>query len=244
MREKKRPDRGLPDAEAVKTPDELVSAIASAIGEPPRTRILFSLLDGQARTSTELSLIADVSPSTTSVHLERLRKVRLVKVVTRGKHRFYSLLSTDVVRALEGLVVLAGTLRSTPTNTTDVRVRVARICYDHLAGRLGVDLHDKLRAMRWLTVNGNEAYVLTPEGTESLARLGVDVDSLRLSRRHLASSCLDWSERRPHLAGALGAALLNLALKREWVTRDPDRKALEVTPLGRRELLFLFGVRI
>ena len=245
MGSKKRLDFGSPDVgQLIQTSDDAVSAIASAIGEPARARILYSLLDGQARTSTELSLVADVSPSTTSVHLERLRRVWLVKVVTRGKHRFYSLAGEDVARALEGLSLLAGTIRPKFASTTDVRLRVARTCYDHLAGRLGVGLHDKLQVMQWITTSSSEAYELTSEGTKSLENLGVDIEALRCSRRNFASPCLDWSERKPHLAGALGSALLDLALKKEWLTRDPGSRALQVTDHGRRELLCLFGLEL
>lgn len=224
-----------------------VSAIAAAIGEPARARILYCLVDGHARTSTELSVVAEVSPSTTSVHLDRLRAARLVKVLAQGKHRFYSLAGSDVARALEGLSVLAGGSRDKFVSCTPSRLRVARTCYDHMAGAVGVLLHDRLKALGWLSArsrDGDRAYDLTIDGTTALESLGIEVEAARRLRRRFACACLDWSERRPHLGGALGAALLKAALKRRWVTQDLDCRALTVTSLGRREMLTRFGLRI
>jgi DNA-binding transcriptional ArsR family regulator len=224
--------------------NDAVSTIAAAIGEPARTRILYSLVDGQARTSTELSVVADVSPSTTSVHLEKLKEARLVKVLVQGKHRFYSLAGPDVARALEGLSVLAGSDRPKIISSAPSRLRVARTCYDHLAGRLGVLIHDRLQALRWLAIGGDHAYGLTVDGTKALEGLGIEVDAIHALRRRFASPCLDWSERRPHLGGALGAALLKLALKRKWVVQDLDSRALEITRQGRCELVNRFGLQL
>jgi DNA-binding transcriptional ArsR family regulator len=131
--------------------DAAVSTIAAAIGEPARARILYCLVDGQARTSTELSVVADVSPSTTSVHLDRLKTAHPVNVLVQGKHRFYSLAGPDVDRALEGLSVLAGGTRVKFAPSTPSRLRVARTCYDHMAGTLGVLLHDRFKALGWLS---------------------------------------------------------------------------------------------
>ncbi|MPY91354.1 MAG: helix-turn-helix domain-containing protein [Luteitalea sp.] len=216
--------------------DAPVSSIAAAIGEPARARMLYCLLDGRARTATELAVVADVAPSTTSAHLQRLEKQRLVKVVVQGKHRYYSLESADVAAALEALSVLAG--RSAPAlvpNTPD-RLHAARTCYDHIAGTLGVLLHDRLKELDWLSTAGDREYDLTRAGVTGLEALGVDVDATRALRRRFATACLDWSERRYHLAGALGAALLAIALRRKWIVRDLDSRILTVTPVGRREL--------
>ena len=227
--------------------DAAVPEIAAAIGEPARARILYALVDGRARTSTELSVVAGVSPSTTSVHLDRLRRVDLVRLVAQGKHRFYSLGGPDVARALEGLSVLAGGNRDTFVPTTPNRLRLARTCYDHLAGAVGVLLHDRLKTLGWLSTGskGKDAvYDLTADGANALQRLGIDVDAARAVRRRFACPCLDWSERRPHLAGALGAALLKLALKRRWLVQDLDSRALDLTAHGRREMQARFGLRV
>lgn len=222
-----------------------VSAIAAAIGEPARARILYSLVDGHARTSTELSVVANVSPSTTSVHLDRLRAAHLVTVLARGKHRFYSLAGHDVARALEGLSVLAGRSQAKFVPRTPSRLRLARTCYDHMAGTFGVMLHDRFKALGWFSVRSTGAdYDLTSAGITGFGHLGVDVQRARTLRRRFACACLDWSERRPHLGGALGAAVLNVALRKKWVTQDLDSRALEVTTFGRREMLSRFGLQI
>jgi DNA-binding transcriptional ArsR family regulator len=227
--------------------DVAVSRIASAIGEPARARMLLCLMDGHARTATELAVVAEVSPSTASVHLQRLKAERLVKLHAQGKHRFYSLEGRDVARALEGLSVLAGSARSKFEPSTPSRLRAARTCYDHLAGALGVSLHDRLAALGWIAAHRKRdavAYEVTERGEKSLAALGVDVEATRALRRQFAHACLDWSERRPHVGGALGAALLHVALDRKWVVQHLDSRALDVTPRGRRELLARLGLHV
>jgi DNA-binding transcriptional ArsR family regulator len=226
--------------DAMNHPDAAVSRIAAAIGEPARARMLYSLLDGHARTSTELATVAEVTPSTASAHLNRLKEERLVKVFVQGKHRYYSLDSRNVASALEGLSVLAGGWSSKFVPNTPNKLRAARTCYDHMAGTLGVLLHDRFTAMKWI----GAGYELTPLGTKAFETLGVDVDETRALRRRFAYACLDWSERRPHLGGALAAAVLKIALKRRWVAQDLDSRALDVTGLGRRELLARFAVRM
>jgi len=222
--------------------DVAVSRIAAAIGEPARARMLFSLVDGHARTSTELAIVADVSPSTASVHLNRLRAEHLVKVHVQGKHHYYSLEGPNVASALEGLSVLAGRSREKFVPNTPSRLRAARTCYDHLAGTVGVSLHDRFKTLRWLS--GDIAYDLTPDGRKAFEALGIDLEATRALRRRFAYACLDWSERRPHVGGALAAAILKVALKRKWVTQDLDSRALGITNLGRREMLTRFGLRI
>ncbi len=229
--------------------DAAVSRIAAAIAEPARARILLCLMDGHARTSTELAVVAGVSPSTTSVHLHRLEKAHLVKVVAQGKHRFYSLADPDVATTLEGLVVLAGGPRRDFMPTTPTRLRAARTCYDHMAGMVGVALHDRFKALGWLasesSSNGKDnAYGVTQAGAKAFEMLGIDLEATRTLRRRFACPCLDWSERRPHVGGALGAALLKVALQRKWVIQELDSRALQVTSLGRREMSARFGVQI
>jgi DNA-binding transcriptional ArsR family regulator len=230
--------------------DSAISRVASAIGEPARARMLCSLMDGHARTSTELAIVAEVSPSTASVHLQRLAAERLVRVAAQGKHRYYSLEGPHVARLLEGLSVAAGDgpWRNQFVPNTPSRLRAARTCYDHMAGSLGVALHDRLQALGWLTrhdATGRDTgttYDVSAAGIKALGALGVDVEEVRGLRRRFAFGCLDWSERRPHIGGALGAALLAVALKRKWLRQDLDSRALEITLLGRRELLARFGV--
>jgi len=226
--------------------DAAASSIAAAIGEPARARMLYSLVDGHARTSTELAVAADVSPSTASVHLNRLKAVRLVTVLAQGKHRYYSLAGANVAAALEALSVLAGGSRDTFVPGTPGRLRAARTCYDHIAGTLGVSLHDRFTALGWLSAGavGANGYDLTPHGAKAFDALGIDVVATRALRRRFAYACLDWSERRPHVGGAIGAALLHVALKRRWVIQDLDSRALSVTKVGRREMLARFGLPV
>lgn len=227
--------------------DDAVSGIAAAIGEPARARMLFCLMDGHARTSTELSVVADVSPSTASIHLNRLKAAHLVNVLAQGRHRFYSLGGPDVAGALEGLSVLAGGWRAKFVPHTPSRLRAARTCYDHMAGTIGVLLHDRFKALGWLSDSskgGDRGYDLIPAGTKAFEGLGIDIDVARALRRRFACACLDWSERRPHVGGALGAALLKDALKRKWVVQDLDSRTLRITSLGRREMLTRFGLHV
>ena len=225
--------------------DLAVSKVAAAIGEPARVRMLYSLIDGHARTGTELAVVADVSPSTASVHLKRLKAERLVKVLVQGKHRYYSLGGANVARALEALNVIAAPLRDQFMPTTPSQLLLARTCYDHMAGKLAVLLHNRLRKNGWLSVAQDvkgAAYDVTREGVKALTSVGVDLEEARTVRRRFAYACLDWSERQPHLGGALGAALLALATKKKWVVRDLDSRALSLTNLGRREFRSRFGL--
>ncbi|HEX3913488.1 MAG TPA: helix-turn-helix transcriptional regulator [Steroidobacteraceae bacterium] len=221
--------------------DVQISGIAATIGEPARARMLYCLLDGHARTSTELGIVAEVSPSTASVHLARLKDHQLVKVLAQGKHRYYSLKDADVAQALEALSVVAGSnLPRFVPNTPD-RLRTARTCYDHMAGEVAVALHDRLWTLGWLrdAAPDRNLYELTEAGVEGLSSLGIDPDLLLAMRRRFAYACLDWSERKPHIGGALGSALLKLALRKKWVTQDFNGRGLGLTQIGRREMALL-----
>jgi DNA-binding transcriptional ArsR family regulator len=222
------------------------ASIAAAIGEPARARMLYSLLDGHARTSTELALVGEVSPSTASVHLARLKEQGLVKVLCQGKHRYYSLEGESVARALEALTVLAVGTRRNFVPGTPHHLRSARTCYDHMAGQLAVLLRDRFEKLNWLSAGHSQedGYELTAEGTKALAALGIDVGAVRSLRRRFAYACVDWSERRPHIGGALGHAILKVALKHEWFVQDLDSRALTLTARGRHQIQARFGLRI
>jgi DNA-binding transcriptional ArsR family regulator len=224
--------------------DHAVSRIAAAIGEPARARMLYCLLDGRARTSTELAMVAEVTPATASVHLNRLKTQRLLNVLAQGKHRYYSLEGANVAAALEALSVLAGGSRDVFVPNTPNPLRAARTCYDHIAGTLGVSLHDRFKALGWLSAGSSldNAYELTPRGMKAFEALGIDIEATRTLRRRFAYACVDWSERRPHIGGAVGAALLSLSLKRKWVIQDLDSRALTLTRAGRREMHARFGL--
>jgi DNA-binding transcriptional ArsR family regulator len=223
-----------------------VAGIAAAIGEPARARMLYCLLDGHARTSTELAIVGEVSPSTASVHLSRLKEQGLVKVLSQGKHRYYSLEGESVARALEALTVVAGGMRQKFVPGTPTHLRSARTCYDHMAGLLAVTLRDHFEKLNWLSSDSGaaDAYDLTEEGRKAIAALGIDVDAMRSLRRRFAYACVDWSERQPHIGGALGHALLQLALSQKWLVQALDSRALTLTALGRRQLQTRFGLKI
>lgn len=221
-------------------PDLRAAHVAAVIGEPARARMLYALMDGRARTSTELAVLAGVSPSTASIHLKRLAETALVKSVAQGKHRYYTLHSDHVGSVLEGLNLLGGNRKKFSPTTPD-GLRAARTCYDHIAGSLGVALHDRLLSLGWLS--GDSDYELTSAGAGGFQKLGLDLATLP-ARRRLAYGCLDWSERRPHLAGSLGAAMLALALRRKWLERDLNGRALWITRIGRQELRTRFALQL
>ena len=224
-----------------------VSRVAAAMGEPARVRMLSCLLDGRARTSTELAIVGGVGPSTASAHLARLQRERLVAVVAQGTHRYYRLAGPDVAAALESVSAVAGRPVGAFAPTAPARLRTARTCYDHMAGAVAVAWHDRLLALRWLAPDPRAAgggYAISARGVAGVEALGIDVDVARAQRRRFAYACLDWSERRPHVGGALGAALLALAVRRRWVEVDLDSRVLTLTRLGRRELHARFGVAL
>ncbi|CAB3854056.1 hypothetical protein LMG26858_01867 [Achromobacter anxifer] len=220
--------------------DISLSAVAGAIADPARARMLCVLLDGRARTATELAAAADIGASTASSHFQRLREQGLVEMAVQGKHRYYRLANSEVGHALEALLVVAGAERVPFKPNTPSALREARTCYDHMAGTLAVRIHDAMLARQWLAVEGRD-YILTPLGEAALAQIGVDVARARQRRRRFACACLDWSERRSHLGGALGAALLDALAQRGWVSKGLDSRALSVTKKGERQFPAFFG---
>jgi DNA-binding transcriptional ArsR family regulator len=221
--------------------DTRLAGVAGAIAEPARARMLCCLMDGHARTNTELAVVAEVSPSTASVHLTKLKEQQLVVVLAQGKHRYYSLAGAEVAAALEALMRVAGLPRPQFLPSTPDRLRHARSCYDHMAGTVAVGMHDYMARNHWLEEDGR-GYQLSAEGTVEFERLGLDADKVRKSRRRFACACLDWSERRPHLGGALGAELMALLLRQGWIERDLDSRALAVTREGKRHFKRVFAL--
>jgi DNA-binding transcriptional ArsR family regulator len=220
--------------------------VAAAIAEPARARMLCCLLDGRARTSTELAMVGAVSPSTASAHLARLQKSRLVDVLAQGKHRYFRLSNTEVAAALEALLAISGADQPAPPSSTPQRLRLARTCYDHMAGSIAVALHDRLleRALLAPKAGGSNEYAVSDAGAQWLHELGIDLAAAGARRRKLACTCLDWSERRPHLGGALGAALLDHFLRHGWAERDLDSRQLAITRKGRTQFERVFGVAV
>ena len=223
-----------------------LAGVAALVGDPARAAMLTALMDGRALTATELAAESGVTPATASGHLGKLTGLKLVTPTAQGRHRYYRLASREVARMLEGIMVVAGEpiVRGRRTEPRiDPDLRFARTCYDHLAGRLGVALTGSL-VSRGAVVLRDGAGQVTASGERLLAEFGVAAESERRSRRMYCRPCLDWSERRTHLAGVLGAALLERLLELEWIQRSPAGRAVRVTPAGRRGLRARFGVEL
>ena len=210
-----------------------LARLAALIGEPARARMLTALVGGIALTATELAAAADVAPSTASEHLARLVDGGLLGIERQGRHRYFRIASPEVAALLESLGSVA-TVRHPRIGPTDPALRAARVCYDHLAGERGVWLLDRLRALGHLV--GPDGITVSASGVRFFACFDLDVEALARSRRAFSRLCLDWSERRHHLGGALGAALLERIFARGWARREPDGRALAFTPAGRSAL--------
>jgi DNA-binding transcriptional ArsR family regulator len=221
-----------------------MAAVAALVGDPARANILCALMDGRALTAGELAYAAHVSPQTASGHLGKLATAQLIAPTQQGRHRYFRLAGPHVAAMLESITAVAaiGQPRCRPIRI-DEGLRAARMCYDHIAGRLGVGLADALHARGWVEF-GDDGAALTSAGEAFLADFGIDLARARHSRRVFCRPCLDWSERRAHLAGAVGAALASRLLAVGWIKRVRDGRALLLTPLGRRGLEQTFGVAL
>lgn len=223
-------------------PDALetsMAMIASALSDPSRVSILCALMDGRAWTATELSAVAGVAASTTSGHLSRLLSNGLVICLTQGRHRYYSLAGHHIAGLLENLMGVSMHTHPTPPSSTPVYLRYARTCYDHLAGELAVNIYDFMLREKWLEADG---VALTSVGKAHFEKLGAVLNSR--PRRKPSCPCLDWSERRFHLGGDAGSALMTLFLQKEWITRTPGYREVNVTDSGRSAMFRLFNVKV
>src|SRR5262247_3448054 len=216
---------------------DMLSNVAALLGEPARTRILTALLSGRALTAKELAYFAGVTAATASSHLSRLVAGQLVAMEKQGRCHYYRLRSAEVAQAIEGLMTLATIPANDwpPHHRVEPALRDARLCYDHMAGRLGVAVCDLLLRRRHLVLVDGSGEI-TPSGERFLAELGVDLANARRAKRHYCRSCIDWTERRHHISGAVGAALAQAFVAKRLVDRISDSRALFVTPLGRKTL--------
>lgn len=215
-----------------------LAAVAAAIADKTRASMLCALMDGRAWTATELSIMAGVAPSTASSHLAKLMEQSLIACVQQGRHRYYRLYSGQIASALEGLMGLVGRDNMAMRTKTPANLRYARTCYDHMAGEIAVELHDALFRLNWLE---SEEYCVTAHGKEQLLLLGVNTETGSSHRRY-ACGCLDWSERREHLGGQLGKALLHACEQKGWMRRDLVSRELHLSVSGKRKLAATFGV--
>jgi len=221
-----------------------IAVVSALIGDPARANILTALLAGKALTANELARESGVTPQTASGHLAQLLTGGLVSVERQGRHRYYRLADSDVAGAIEALMALAnrpphGSPRVGPK---DPALRRARICYDHLAGELGVRLFALLCDNGIVVLSGGSLDV-TGSGENHLANFGIPIGPLRLAKRPICRSCLDWSERQPHLAGGLGAALLERILDLGWARRVSGERIIHFSPSGEQALHDAFGSR-
>jgi DNA-binding transcriptional ArsR family regulator len=218
-----------------------ISRIAALIGDPARANILTALMSGKALTATELAGEAGVTPQTASAHLTRLEGGGLVRARKTGRHKYIALASDEVAHVLEALMGLAagsGHLRTRP-GSRDPELRRARVCYNHLAGEMGARLYDSLMARGALRREG-EALVLSEAGRSLVTDLGLDLDALPSPRTPMCRDCLDWSARRPHLAGRLGRGLLCHFEAAGWARRVPESRVIRFTEAGERAFLAAF----
>src|SRR5271167_204024 len=218
-----------------------IARIASLLGDPARADVLTALMADRALTATELSAIAGVTKQTMSAHLSKLVEARLVTVDPLGRHRYFRLADADVADLLESLMGVAfrtGAVRLL-ASPREPALRKARVCYDHLAGELGVLAYEAL-IQRGVVEVSKKGLRLSALGVEWFARWGVDAGAVARQRRTFCRPCLDWSERRHHLAGSLGAAMLSRFCQLGWVLRDNKSRAMRFTPLGERKFQALF----
>jgi DNA-binding transcriptional ArsR family regulator len=220
-----------------------LAEVAALVGDPARANILCALLDGRALTASELAYAANVSPQTTSGHLAKLTQAHLLDAMKQGRHRYYRIATPLVAQMLEGIMAVAvhAPPRHRPASKVDEAMRTARTCYDHIAGRLGVGLADTLCG-RGHVVLGQDGGEITPQGHEFFDRFGVTLVNDR--RRMFCRACVDWTERRPHLAGAVGAALATRCFDLAWIERMRHSRALAITPAGRTGLRDVFGLSL
>ncbi|CAH0122400.1 MULTISPECIES: helix-turn-helix transcriptional regulator [unclassified Paenibacillus] len=220
-----------------------VIEVAALVGEPSRVAMMLELLGGKALPASELARAARIAPQTASSHLAKLVEGGLLVVEMSGRHRYYRLAGPDVAYALEALSAIAPQkpIRSLKEYDQSKVLRYARTCYDHIAGEVGVGLTDRLLALGMIERSGRD-FVVTKQGDDRFKRFGIDVENVQKGRRHFARQCLDWSERRHHIAGSLGAAITNRLFELEWIARIPGGRAVRVTDEGIKGLADEFGL--
>jgi len=225
--------------------DKDVSAVAALIGDPARANMLLALMGGLALPAGQLAVSANVAPQTASAHLSKLVQGRLLSAEVQGRHRYYRLANAEIAAAIEALATVA------PRRSMDDRresgppnpLQFARTCYSHFAGTLAVEINDALQKRGLLVPTQDRQYRITPDGRLWFEKLGIDMAGMKSGRSGFARQCLDWTERRHHLAGALGTALLERLFELKWLARIGKTRAVRVTHKGQEQLSRLLGIR-
>ncbi len=217
--------------------------VTSLLSEPSRTRILWHLLDGRAYTASELALVADLSPTAISNHLSKLLKGTILKVDVQGRHRYYSFANDEVAYVIEAManLVTEGRRLQSEGSIKENGIKYCRTCYDHLAGYVGVSITESMEKREYL-LKSDKRYLVTAKGWHWLSQLGITPENFAGSRRPLTRQCLDWSERRSHLAGHLGAVLLQKMLTENWLKKIRFSRELVLTSKGRASISNLLGI--
>jgi DNA-binding transcriptional ArsR family regulator len=216
---------------------------ASLIGDPTRASILWTLLDGRAFTATELAIAVSTSPQNISMHLGKLLEADLLSVEKQGRHKYYRFSNKEVAYAVEAMANLVPKPKVSLKNKTEnyPPIKFCRTCYDHLAGKIGVALTDNLLEQKIITET-NTSFEITSEGKKWFADFGINLEEAQKQKRMFLKPCLDWSERRNHIAGSVGALLFNKMLKEDWLRRTKDSRAISITGKGEKELWKYFKI--
>ncbi len=220
-----------------------ISKIGKLLGDPSRVEMLSSLIDGRSLTARELAHGAGVSPSTASFHLSKLVDAGLLVVLLQGRHHFYRMASSEVGAAIRALLLIAPGGKAKPAARRKTQVCFARTCYGHLAGVLGLAVAEALQSKGLIEPGDGEDFLLTRKGERFFVKLDIDLKALRGGRRLFARQCLDWSERKPHLGGALGQAFTENLIKRRWLRKKAGSREIYVTKEGQAGLRKLLGIK-
>lgn len=222
-----------------------VALIASLVSEPSRAAMLTALLDGRFHPASELANMAGIKPQTASFHLAKMVEANVIVFEKHGRHRYYGIRDSTVAQTMESLLALAPPveIKSLRQATEDQAIRWARTCYDHLAGNVGVQLTDSLK-QRGIIQETNEGFAVTESGEAFFESLQINIAQVKKKRRSFSHKCLDWSERRHHLGGALGNALLDRLVELQWVQRVPKTRAVSITSEGKQGLKETFSIDI
>lgn len=216
---------------------------ASLIGDPTRASILWTLLDGRAFTATELAVIANTSPQNMSMHLGKLLDASLLSVEKQGRHKYYKFLNKEVAYAVEAIANLVPKPDIVAKNKTEkyAPIKHCRTCYDHLAGKIGVALADSLLE-QMIIIENNNVFEISPEGEKWFSAFGINLEEAQKQKRIFLKPCLDWSERRNHIAGSIGTLLLNKMINEDWLRKTKNSRAVTITGKGEKELFNYFKI--